>query len=418
MTSEYDDLLNIIKNVVHSFLSGSPNDGTEHGRRVRLKHPTRSHPSASERRLQVQRCRVLRGEITRFESDFRANNGGREPRTAADRFSLSHVYEEYRALKSSIRDDAARHIQAVFRGHRVRRGLKGGSGSGSGAATAAAAATPAAAAASLSGGTLLEGRPSLSVGPSLPRSQMALAALRDEKASLKRQLRAFDDTFSKSHGRLPTKAEKEHLRPLYTRYHALKTQIEDVDTPAAGSTSSGGGGGGGGVEGAHAVASSLASASGAAGSAAPSTSSSAGPAAAAAGAPPSGPAGGGNVARRLSLGSDSGSGGGEGKERGLESGGEDDEEEGGGGGVGGSSASAAAAAAALAAAIAADPSLPPLLQEKKTLQASLRAFEKEFEAKNGRKVKYVKDIESVKDKYARYKALKGIVKAALTAVAK
>jgi hypothetical protein len=63
---------------------------------------------------------------------------------------------------------------------------------------------------------------------------MALAALRDEKASLKRQLRAFDDSFSKSHGRLPTKAEKEHLRPLYTRYHALKTQIEDGDTPPAG----------------------------------------------------------------------------------------------------------------------------------------------------------------------------------------
>jgi hypothetical protein len=54
-------------------------------------------------------------------------------------------------------------------------------------------------------------------------------ALRKEKASLKRQIRAFDEAFSKSYGRLPTNAEKEHLRPLYNRYRAIKKQIEDGD---------------------------------------------------------------------------------------------------------------------------------------------------------------------------------------------
>ena len=58
-------------------------------------------------------------------------------------------------------------------------------------------------------------------------------ALRKEKASLKRQIRAFDEAFSKSNGRLPTNAEKEHLRPLYNRYRAIKKQIEDGDSPAA-----------------------------------------------------------------------------------------------------------------------------------------------------------------------------------------
>jgi hypothetical protein len=54
-------------------------------------------------------------------------------------------------------------------------------------------------------------------------------ALRKEKASLKCQIRAFDEAFSNSYGRLPTNAEKEHLRPLYNRYRAIKKQIEDGD---------------------------------------------------------------------------------------------------------------------------------------------------------------------------------------------
>jgi hypothetical protein len=58
-------------------------------------------------------------------------------------------------------------------------------------------------------------------------------ALRKEKASIKRQIRAFDEAFSKSYGRLPSTAEKEHLRPLYNRYRAIKKQIEEEDSPNA-----------------------------------------------------------------------------------------------------------------------------------------------------------------------------------------
>jgi len=205
----------------------------------------------------------------------------------------------------------------------------------------------------------VESRPVLSVGPTLDRSQVALAKLRDEKATLKRQLRAFDDAFAAEHGgRAPSKAEKEHLRPLYTRYHALKAQQERMEagerTSATGPTTT----------------------IGSAGTVAVSSLSS-------------------TVARRLSLGSDGGvsSDGG----AGLESGVEEEEEVGGEGGV---------------AASAKNPAENVLILEKKSLQAQLRTFERDFEAKNGRKVKFVKDIEAVKDKYSRYKALKALVKAA------
>ena len=63
----------------------------------------------------------------------------------------------------------------------------------------------------------------------------------------------------------------------------------------------------------------------------------------------------------------------------------------------------------------ADAGLAPdaLRDEKKRLQAFLRAFEKDFAEKHGRAVKFVKDIEPVVDSYKRYKALK----AALAGVA-
>jgi hypothetical protein len=53
--------------------------------------PRARHPSAAERRASIARCRVLRAEIARFEADFRAAHGGREPRSASERFPLAHV---------------------------------------------------------------------------------------------------------------------------------------------------------------------------------------------------------------------------------------------------------------------------------------------------------------------------------------
>ena len=47
-----------------------------------------------------------------------------------------------------------------------------------------------------------------------------------------------------------------------------------------------------------------------------------------------------------------------------------------------------------------------LKAEKKKLQAALRDYERDFLARNGRPVKYVKDITQVMASYQRYKVLK------------
>ena len=52
-----------------------------------------------------------------------------------------------------------------------------------------------------------------------------LSTMIAEKSSLKRELRSIDLEFEAREGRKPTKAEKEHLRPLYVRYWKLKHQI-------------------------------------------------------------------------------------------------------------------------------------------------------------------------------------------------
>ena len=126
MSNDYLELHHIIRRVVHSFLTGEDRPRGP----VRLAQPPCSrHPSAADRRVQVARCRALRLEISAFEADFkRVNHTDRLPRSSTERFPLAHVYEEYRGLKQAIRDDAARHIQAVFRGHRVRSGSGGAGG--------------------------------------------------------------------------------------------------------------------------------------------------------------------------------------------------------------------------------------------------------------------------------------------------
>lgn len=172
------------------------------------KQRSAKHPSARERRASIARCRTLRQEIAAFEAQYTASKG-HAPK-GAERFPLHAVYEEYRSLKIRIRDDAATHIQAVFKGHRCRKRMNRPSRQTTRDATNSSEAAIA--------------------KPALKRPSPAeLAALRDEKASLKRALRAFDLQFASDHGRPPSKSEKEHLRPQYTRYHELKTVISRLE---------------------------------------------------------------------------------------------------------------------------------------------------------------------------------------------
>lgn len=68
------------------------------------------------------------------------------------------------------------------------------------------------------------------------KAEGLLGALRAEKSRLKRHLRALDDEFESTHGRRPTRSEKEHLRPQYERYRSLKRRIAQCATGDAASS--------------------------------------------------------------------------------------------------------------------------------------------------------------------------------------
>ena len=74
-------------------------------------------------------------------------------------------------------------------------------------------------------------------------------------------------------------------------------------------------------------------------------------------------------------------------------------------GAGGSSSSAGGAHA-----VAPGAAIKDLRAEKRQLQQYLRAYEREFEEREGRKVKYVKDISPVVNEYTRYKHIKAILR--------
>jgi len=377
-----------------------------------------SQPDARERRRLVQRCRLLKADIARFEGSFRASRG-REPKSAAERGTMGAVYDEYRALKQTIRDGAATHIQSVFRGYRVRAAARGaasqpvgaragpaGTAAAATSATAAApapapAAAPAAASAAAAGpaaslpipassssaaslstslsssavaAAATAARPTIALPSAAPPApeNMRLSALRDEKASLKRRLRQFDIDFAGTHGgAAPSKADKEHLRPQYTRYHELKAVIAEAEAQLGVGQRGRAGGCGGGSGG---------------------------------GEPYSPPT------ERASAGGGSGVGSGSGAHARArsESGGsaavglhdEDDDD---------ASAPAPGAGAGTASSEVLD-KVAALKAEKKKLQAALREYEKDFEARNGRPVKYVKDISTVVASYQRYKQLKSQLK--------
>ena len=52
-----------------------------------------------------------------------------------------------------------------------------------------------------------------------------LDQLREHKRRLKKELRACDERAAHANGRRPTREEKEHLRPIYHLYHAIKLEL-------------------------------------------------------------------------------------------------------------------------------------------------------------------------------------------------
>jgi len=60
-------------------------------------------------------------------------------------------------------------------------------------------------------------------------SRLSLPELQARKRELKQQLKQYDMSFARRHGRMPVKAEKEPIRHLYERYNALKGHIGEIE---------------------------------------------------------------------------------------------------------------------------------------------------------------------------------------------
>ena len=60
-------------------------------------------------------------------------------------------------------------------------------------------------------------------------TRLSLPELQARKRELKQQLKQYDMSFARRHGRMPVKAEKEPIRHLYERYNALKGHIGEME---------------------------------------------------------------------------------------------------------------------------------------------------------------------------------------------
>jgi len=65
-------------------------------------------------------------------------------------------------------------------------------------------------------------------------SQMTTAELEEEKTFIKYELKRFDDILGAQLGRPLKKADKEPMRPLYSRYHEIKNVLASSGTDDAG----------------------------------------------------------------------------------------------------------------------------------------------------------------------------------------
>jgi hypothetical protein len=69
-------------------------------------------------------------------------------------------------------------------------------------------------------------------------SRLTLPELQVRKRELKQQLKQYDMSFARRHGRMPVKAEKEPIRHLYERYNSLKSTIVNLEQESGRSASS------------------------------------------------------------------------------------------------------------------------------------------------------------------------------------
>lgn len=238
----------------------------------------------AKRRKMVADCKGMRAQIFEFEQDWTRKHN-RIPKTY-ERGAMQSVYAKYRELKKDIRNLAAVDLQRTARGFIARCRLRGPShsrarpswavnhsavhsGTGGTAAAHSTAATTGgkaavhksvddlitatnsshhqplshfaeshkAAAASLqhqhqhqpqlhigSGGSTSSHPEGTPLGDLYGRYRELL----NNKRELKRKLKKFDEDFVEQWGRLPKKADKEVIRPMYQKYHEVKSSLDEL----------------------------------------------------------------------------------------------------------------------------------------------------------------------------------------------
>lgn len=222
------------------------------------------------RKQLIRVCKGVRSEIQHFEADFQAKNG-RRPNPGSDRAPIAAKYENYRALKKFVRANAACKIQATFRGYLGRRTgvrlmeeakarapvsakpMRVGASSTlpepkrdlrPKVETAKVSAAPVSSGVSqqdpatssnhhdqdsiegyLSGAQARLAEEQARTGRPMELAQMSAAELEEEKSFIKYELKRFDDLLGAQLGRPLKKADKEPMRPLYSRYHEIKNML-------------------------------------------------------------------------------------------------------------------------------------------------------------------------------------------------
>jgi hypothetical protein len=218
------------------------------------------------RKALIRACKQLRNEIHIFEAEF-SQTHGRAPAPGTERQPIAPKYEVYRSLKKFVRANAAIRIEAVYRGYRGRRramsvlrqkeakremegnldlqtsylapapdrcdmpregpSVRYGSIGAASVPTSVSTADDQAlsgyleaAQARLAQDQVMNRRPKII-------HSMSLAQKEQEKSFVKHELKRFDDLLTSSLGRPLRKADKEPMRPLYSRYHELKKAIAE-----------------------------------------------------------------------------------------------------------------------------------------------------------------------------------------------
>eukprot|EP01034_Spumella_vulgaris_P025121 gene25121-31538_t len=210
------------------------------GNLFRTTAPLEASTKVNQRRKMVADCKAMRSQIFEFEQEWTRKHN-RIPKTY-ERGAMQAVYTKYRDLKKDIRNLAAVDLQRIHRGYMVRSRSLGSTRSNKSDRMQLAG----------SGGSgsffeddasRLVSRMSVSPSPQLqpltaktPTKTSSAAdslygkyrELLTSKRDLKRRLKKFDEDFVEQHGRQPKKIDKEVIRPMYQKYHEVKSSLDEL----------------------------------------------------------------------------------------------------------------------------------------------------------------------------------------------